>query len=129
MLKTKILPAADNAYPPGATIATFSLQCAGLSGQISAVALARIPMDVVRTSTTNGTNVLVGRQGQHSISPKNAEYRLFATVASWVLLPAFAAGMAWLSFDITKLIWVLAALATASVLFETPREWILDRFQ
>jgi hypothetical protein len=54
---------------------------------------------------------------------------IFATVASWVLLPAFAAGMAWLSFDITKLIWVLAGLATASVLFETPREWILDRFQ
>ncbi|MCV2216138.1 hypothetical protein [Thauera sp. Sel9] len=54
---------------------------------------------------------------------------IFATVASWVLLPAFAAGMAWLGYDLTKLIWVLAALATASVLFETPREWILDRFQ
>ena len=54
---------------------------------------------------------------------------IFATVASWVLLPAFAAGMAWLSFDITKLVWLLAGIATVSVLFETPRDWILDRFQ
>lgn len=54
---------------------------------------------------------------------------IIAAAISWFLLPAFAAGMAWLSYDLTKLVWVLAALATASVLFETPREWILDRFQ
>ena len=54
---------------------------------------------------------------------------IIAAAISWFLLPAFAAGMAWLSFDITKLIWVIAGLATASVLFETPRDWILDRFQ
>ena len=54
---------------------------------------------------------------------------IIAAAISWFLLPAFAAGMAWLSYDLTKLVWVLAALATASVLFETPREWILNRFQ
>ena len=60
----------------------------------------------------------------------NTTTNLIITAAiSWFLLPAFAAGMAWLSYDLTKLVWVLAALATASVLFETPRDWILDRFQ
>ncbi len=60
----------------------------------------------------------------------NTTPNLIITAAiSWFLLPAFAAGMAWLSYDLTKLVWVLAALATASVLFETPREWILNRFQ
>ncbi len=60
----------------------------------------------------------------------NTTTNLIITAAiSWFLLPAFAAGMAWLSYDLTKLVWVLAALATASVLFETPREWILNRFQ
>lgn len=54
---------------------------------------------------------------------------IIAAALTWILVPAFAAGMAWLSFDITKLIWVLAGLATASVLFETPRDWILDHFQ
>lgn len=54
---------------------------------------------------------------------------IIAAAISWFLLPAFAAGMAWLSYDLTKLVWVLAVLATASVLFETPRDWILDRFQ
>ena len=60
----------------------------------------------------------------------NTTTNLIITAAiSWFLLPAYAAGMAWLSYDLTKLVWVLAALATASVLFETPREWILNRFQ
>lgn len=54
---------------------------------------------------------------------------IIAATLSWFLLPAFAAGMAWLSYDLTKLVWVLAGLATLSVLFETPRDWILDRFQ
>ena len=54
---------------------------------------------------------------------------IIAATLTWILVPAFAAGMAWLGYDLTKLIWVLAALATASVLFETPRDWILDRFQ
>lgn len=54
---------------------------------------------------------------------------IITAALSWFLLPAFAAGMAWLSYDLTKLVWVLAALAIASVLFETPRDWILDRFQ
>lgn len=54
---------------------------------------------------------------------------IITAALSWFLLPAFAAGMAWLSYDLTKLVWVLAALATASVLFETPRDWLLDRFQ
>ena len=74
-------PASGNTYPAGSTVATFSLQCAGLSGEISAVALAAIPMEVVRTHTTNGTNVVVGRIGQHSLTPQNTEYRLSATLA------------------------------------------------
>jgi len=53
---------------------------------------------------------------------------IIAAALSWFILPAFAAGMAWLSYDLTKLVWVLAGLATLSVLFETPRDWILDRF-
>ncbi len=75
-------PGADNAYPAGTTIATFSLQCSGLYGEISAVALATIPMEVVRTSTTNGTDVVVGRHGQHTLTPANAEYRLSATAVA-----------------------------------------------
>lgn len=59
----------------------------------------------------------------------NTQSNLIITAAlTWLLVPAFAAGMAWLSFDITKLVWILAGLATVSVLFETPRDWILDRF-
>lgn len=59
----------------------------------------------------------------------NTQTNLIITAAlTWILVPAFAAGMAWLSFDITKLVWILAGLATVSVLFETPRDWILDRF-
>lgn len=59
----------------------------------------------------------------------NTQTNLIITAAlTWILVPAFAAGMAWLSFDITKLVWLLAGLATVSVLFETPRDWILDRF-
>ncbi|WP_140722429.1 hypothetical protein [Pseudomonas sp. Hp2] len=53
---------------------------------------------------------------------------IIAAALAWVILPAFAAGMAWLSYDLTKLVWVLASLATLSVLFDTPRDWILDRF-
>lgn len=53
---------------------------------------------------------------------------IIAAALAWFILPAFAAGMAWLSYDLTKLVWVLAGLATLSVLFETPRDWILDRF-
>lgn len=74
-------PISGNTYPAGSTVATFSLQCAGLSGEISAVAIAAIPMEVVRTHSTNGTNVVVGRIGQHSLTPQNTEYRLSATVA------------------------------------------------
>ena len=74
-------PGGDNAYAAGATIATFALECSGLSGEISAVAIAAIPMEVVRTHSTNGTNVVVGRIGQHSLTPQNTEYRLSATVA------------------------------------------------
>ena len=60
----------------------------------------------------------------------NTQSNLIITAAlTWLLVPAFAAGMAWLSFDITKLVWLLAGIATVSVLFETPRDWILDRFQ
>jgi hypothetical protein len=73
-------PPGDNTYPAGATIASFSLQCANLSGEITAVALVPIPLDVVRTSTTNGTNVVTGRHGQHSLTPQNTEYRLAATL-------------------------------------------------
>lgn len=59
----------------------------------------------------------------------NTQTNLIITAAlTWILVPAFAAGMAWLSFDITKLVCLLAGLATVSVLFETPRDWILDRF-
>ena len=72
-------PGADNAYAAGSSIASFSLQCPGLSGSISVVALASIPMEIVRTSSTNGDSVAVGRRGRHSISPANAEYRLAAT--------------------------------------------------
>ena len=75
-------PSSGNTYPAGAAIASFSLQCVGLSGEITAVALAPIPLDVVRTSTTNGTNVVVGRHGQHSLTPANTQYRLEATVSS-----------------------------------------------
>lgn len=75
-------PSGGNTYPAGATIASFSLQCAGLSGEITAVALAPIPLDVVRTSSTNGTNVVTGRHGQHALTPANTEYRLVATVSS-----------------------------------------------
>ena len=74
-------PGSGNAYPAGATIATFSLECSGLSGEISAVALVNIPLAVVRTTATNGTNVVVGRHGQHSLTPQNAEYHLTATVS------------------------------------------------
>lgn len=72
-------PGADNAYPAGSSVASFSIQCSGLSGSISVVALATIPMEIVRTSSTNGETVSVGRRGRHSISPANAEYRLAAT--------------------------------------------------
>ncbi len=75
-------PTSGNTYPAGSTVATFSLQCAGLSGEISAVAIAPISMDVVRTHTTNGTNVVVGRIGQHSLTPQNTEYRLSATAST-----------------------------------------------
>lgn len=54
---------------------------------------------------------------------------IIAAILSWILLPVFAFGMAWLSFDLNKLVWVLAGLATVSMFFETPRDWILDRFQ
>ena len=74
-------PGGDNAYAAGATIATFALECSGLSGEISAVALVNIPLEVVRTTSTNGTNVVVGRHGQHTLTPQNAEYRLSASVA------------------------------------------------
>ena len=74
-------PISGNTYPAGSTVATFSLQCAGLSGEISAVAIAAIPMEVVRTHSTNGTNVVVGRIGQHSLTPQNTEYRLSATLS------------------------------------------------
>jgi len=72
----------DNTYPAGATVATFALQCSRLSREISAGALVNIPMDVVQTHTTNGTNVVVGRQGQHSLTPQNTEYRLSATLGN-----------------------------------------------
>ena len=75
-------PTSGTTYLAGSTVATFSLQCSGLSGEISAVALTSIPMDVVRTSTTNGTNIVVGRIGQHSLTPQNTEYRLSATASS-----------------------------------------------
>ena len=75
-------PTSGNTYSAGSTVATFSLQCAGLSGEISAIALAPIPMNVVRTSTTNGTNVVVGRIGQHTLTSQNTEYRLSATAST-----------------------------------------------
>lgn len=75
-------PSAGNTYPAGTTVATFALQCSGLSGEISAVALVNIPMNVVRTSTTNGTNVVVGRIGQHTLTPQNTEYKLTATITA-----------------------------------------------
>ena len=75
-------PTSGNTYSPGSTVATFSLQCTGLSGEISAVALTSIPMEVVRTHSTNGTNVVVGRIGQHSLTPQNTEYRLSATAST-----------------------------------------------
>ena len=69
---------ADSTYPAGATVATFALQCAGLSGEIAAVALADIPLEVVRTTTTNGPDVVTGRHGEHVLTPQNTEYRLEA---------------------------------------------------
>ena len=71
---------ADNTYPAGTTVATFALQCSGLSGEITAVALVNIPMEVVRTETTNGAEVVTGRHGQHTLTPQNTEYRLAATL-------------------------------------------------
>ena len=68
----------DSTYPAGATVATFALQCAGLSGEIAAVALADIPLEVVRTTTTNGPDVVTGRHGEHVLTPQNTEYRLEA---------------------------------------------------
>lgn len=75
-------PTGDNTFPAGAAIASFSLQCAGLSGEITAVARVPIPLDVVRTSTTNGTNVVIGRHGQHVLTPANTRYHLVATLSS-----------------------------------------------
>ena len=75
-------PGGGNTYPAGATVATFSLQCSSLVGTLTAVALVPIPLDVVRTTSTNGTNVVVGRHGEHSLTPQNTEYRLAATVIS-----------------------------------------------
>jgi hypothetical protein len=74
-------PGSGNVYPAGATLATFALDCPGLSGEISAVALVDIPIDVVRTHSTNGTNVVVGRHGQHNLTPQNTQYRLVATLS------------------------------------------------
>ena len=54
---------------------------------------------------------------------------IFLTIACWVIFPAIAAAIAFLSFSLTGLIWILAGAATLSVVFEAPREWILDRFQ
>jgi hypothetical protein len=73
-------PGSENAYAPGATVATFALQCAGLSGEITAVALTAIPLEVMRTTTTNGSAVVVGRHGQHTLTPGNTELRPVATV-------------------------------------------------
>lgn len=54
---------------------------------------------------------------------------LVFAVVCWVLFPTLAAGIAFFSFNIQALIWALAGIGVASVLFETPRDWILDRFQ
>ena len=95
-------PGSGNAYAAGSTIATFSLQCANLSGEIVVAALVPIPLEVVRTSSTNGTHVVTSRHGQHSISSQNAQYRLSATLsrggASYKLsgtAPAPAATIVW----------------------------------
>lgn len=54
---------------------------------------------------------------------------VITAVVCWFLFPGLAVGMAFFSFNITALVWTLAGIGTASVLFETPRDWILDRFQ
>ncbi|EMT5437134.1 MULTISPECIES: hypothetical protein [Stenotrophomonas maltophilia group] len=54
---------------------------------------------------------------------------LILAVACWVMLPTIAAGIAFFSFSIQALVWTLAGIGVACVLFETPRDWILDRFQ
>ena len=95
-------PGDGNAYAPGSTIATFSLQSPAFAGTLSAVATASIPLDVVRTSTTNGDSVVVGRHGQHSLTPQNTSYRLSLTLLNTPepstldgSAPAPAATIAW----------------------------------
>ncbi|HPT15787.1 MAG TPA: hypothetical protein PK388_00745 [Kiritimatiellia bacterium] len=74
-------PGADDAYAVGATIATFAIECSGLAGELTAVAVARIPLEVVRTTATNGTATTVSRHGQHELTPQNAEFHLSVTAA------------------------------------------------
>jgi hypothetical protein len=52
-----------------------------------------------------------------------------AAVACWILAPALAAAVAFLSMSPSTLIWTIGVFAALSVVFETPRDWILDRFQ
>ena len=53
---------------------------------------------------------------------------LMVALFSWLFFPAFAAAIALLALSVKGLVWAFALFAAASVLFETPREWILDRF-
>ena len=50
-------------------------------------------------------------------------------LACWVFLPTIAAAIAYIPITPSTLVWTVAVFAILSVVFETPRDWILDRFQ
>lgn len=54
---------------------------------------------------------------------------LIAALATWIFAPALAAAIAFLSMSPSTLVWTIGVFAALSVVFETPRDWILDRFQ